>query len=148
MELTYKVIACFVCIANYFRLYKDSIKRSDNNCCLKIACGSTTIVPFMSMYYLWNYQKRGFITAWRIRVCGGRISKIQTFNPLQFRVNALNLKLPANFDLRITRVGNRYFLCNHSNFFTKYYSVELLLILAIIWIFCGEDSVPESGDSI
>jgi ferredoxin-like protein FixX len=112
----YKVIACFVCIANYFRLYKDSIKRSDNNCCLKIACGSTTIVPFMSMYYLWNYQKRGFITAWRIRVCGGRISKIQTFNPLQFRVNALNLKLPANFDLRITRVATVTSLCNHSNF--------------------------------
>jgi hypothetical protein len=44
-----------------------------------------------------------------LRYADDGISKIQTFNPLQFRVNALNLKLPANFDLRITRGGNRYF---------------------------------------
>jgi hypothetical protein len=62
-------------------------------------------VPFMSMYYL-KLSEKGFIT-WRIAACRGTGFEDPNL-PLQFRVNELNLKLPANFDLRM-RVGNRYF---------------------------------------
>jgi hypothetical protein len=37
------------------------------------------------------------------------IAELMIIKTLPFIVNALNLKLPANFDLRITRVGNHYF---------------------------------------